>query len=400
MDANGQRFWCALGGKPWRPQPPGTLEVGERFLRLASARSPRVVPEDLAAATARLALVPQTRDAFGGRAWYDAGALAVRATSGGLPPTKLLDVPGPVTDLALGYDEYLYLAVQGQVWMHDLLGRWPGETIGPAGFEAWRLAADPGGGAWVLDRTHRQLARLTGQLFPPPPPGDFPPDMFRPRPENPRPFRLELLPTGWLEAGDDPVAIAAWPGVGAAVLVWSADGRGRVLVVDAAGRRGPVATLHEAGRPFSLAWLEDDRFAALAARASAGGPAVSEALVYVFAGGEIHELGEVFPLRNPAEGPFLHGVTLPVEYPVTEAGSRPLVSVSLPSYAPSGVAVLGRPDSEVTGNAADTAVRTLFDSGADGTAWHRVYAEAVLPPGAGFLLEAAALDPRMEGTSS
>ncbi len=392
MDANGQRFWLALGGKPWVPQQPGTLEVRERFLRLASARPPRVVAENVAAATARLQLVPQTRDAFGGRAWYDAGAAAVLATSGDLPPTKLLDVAGTVTDLALGFDEYLYLAVDGQVWVRDLLGRWPGETIGPAGFQAWRLAADPAGGAWVLDRTNRQLARLSGQLFPPPPPGDFPPDMFRPQPENPRPFRLEVLPGAWLDPGDDPVAIAVKPGAGAAVLVWSADGRARIFVVDQTGKRGPVATLHEAGRPFSLAWLETDRFAVLAARDLGGGQAVSEALVYALGSGEIHESGEVFPLRDPADGPFLHGVILPVEYPVTDAGSRPLVSVSLPSYAPSGVAVLGRPDSEATGDAADTEVRTLFDSGVDGTAWHRIYAEALIPAGAGFLLEAAASD--------
>jgi phage tail-like protein len=393
MDANGQRFWLARGGRPWVPEQPGTLEVHDRFLRLASARPERRLVESLAAAQAWLALVPGARDAFGGRAWYDAAQRAILATSPGFEPTTLLEITGTVTDLALGFDDYLYVARDGEVLVRDQRGRWPQQTVAPAGFEAWRLTPDPAGGAWVLDRTNRQLARLQGQLFPPPPPGDFPPDMFRPQPENLRPLRLELVPAGWLAAGEDPVALAVSPRLGPMALVWQPDGHCQVRRVDPlSGKVLAAATLFEVGRPFSLAWLEDERFAVLAARDAGAAPAVNEALVYQFASGEIHEVGEVFPLRDPADGPFLHGVSLPVEYPVRGGGTRPLVSVSLPAFAPAGAAVLGQRDSDVTGDPGDTAVRTRFDSGADGTAWHRVYVEAVIPPGTGFVLEAAASD--------
>lgn len=393
MDANGQRFWLARGGRPWVPEAPGTLEVHDRFLRLAGARPARRLAENLTAAQARLDLVPGARDAFGGRAWYDAARQAILATSPGFEPTPLLEIAGRVTDLALGFDGCLYVAVDGAVLVRDQRGRWPAQTVARAGLAAWRLAPDPAGGAWVLDRTHRQLARLHGRLFPPPPPGDFPPDMFRPEPENPQPLRLELVPAGWLAAGEDPVALAVSPSLGLLVLVWRPDGRSEVRRVDPlSGHVLAAATLFEAGRPFSLAALEDDRFAVLAARDAGAAPAVNEALVYRFARGEIHELGEVFPLRDPAEGPWLHGVSLPVEYPVQGGGTRPLVPVSLPAFAPAGAAVLGRRDSEVSGDPGDTAVRTCFDSGADGTAWHRVYVEAVIPPGTGLVLEAAASD--------
>lgn len=393
MDANGQRFWLARGGRAWVADTPGAIERHARFLRLAGARPERRVDENPPQAAARLTLVPAARDAFGSRAWYDAARQAILATSSGLEPVTLLEVTDPVTDLAPGFDDYLYVAVNGAVRVHDLRGRWPAQTVSRPGFEAWRLAPDPAGGAWVLDRTHRQLARLTGQLFPPPPPGDFPPDMFRPAPENPRPPGLELVPAGWCAAGEDPVAVAVSPRLGPMVLVWLPLQRCAVRRVDpATGRALASAVLFEVGRPFSLAWLEDDRFAVLAARDEGGGAATSEAVVYEFADGEIREVGEVFPLRDPDDGPFLHGVTLPVEYPVRGGGSRPLVAVSLPAFAPEGIAVLGRRDSEVTGDPADTAVRTGFDSGTDGTAWHRVYVEAVIPPGTGFVLEAAASD--------
>lgn len=393
MDANGQRFWLARGGRPWVPETPGTLEVHDHFLRLAGARPERRVDENPDQAAARLALVPGARDARGSRAWYDAARQAILATSPGFAPVTLLEITGTVTDLALGLDDYLYVAVDGQVLVRDQRERWPPQTVALADFDAWRLAPDPAGGAWVLDRTRRQLARLQGRLFPPPPPGDFPPDMFRPQPENPQPLRLERLPAGWCGADEDPVALAVSPRLGLLVLVWMPLQRCQVRRLDpVSGRVLAAATLFEVGRPFSLAALEEDRFAVLAARDEGGGAATNEAVVYRFASGEIHELGEVFPLRDPEAGPFLHGVSLPVEYPLRGGGTRPLVSVSLPTFAPAGAAVLGRRDRDATGDPGDMAVRTRFDSGADGTAWHRVYVEALIPPGTGLVLEAAASD--------
>ena len=46
------------------------------------------------------------------------------------------------------------------------------------GFAAWRLAADPAGGAWVIDRVGRRLARTEGHLWPDLPFAQFHPEVF------------------------------------------------------------------------------------------------------------------------------------------------------------------------------------------------------------------------------
>lgn len=393
MDANQQRFWVALGGRVWVPTESQTVETHRDFLRLAKVRPERPLAEDTAVAEERLKLVPGARDPLGGRAWYDAGEKAIFATSAGLPPTKLLDVAGQVTDFALGFDGYLYIAAGGQVTVRDPLGRYPEITPElPAGFTAWRLAPDPRGGAWVLDRSHKKLARLHGRLFPADPVGGFPDDMFRPQPENPSPFRFELLADGWLGAEEDPVAIAVGSELGAAVLVWKPDNRCHVRLAGGKEQPGARATLSEAKRAWSLAWLEGRRFAVLISRTVTADESELEALVYEFDDGVVEEIGEIFPLREPETGPFLHGLSQPVDYPSREVGSRPLVSISLPSYAAKGSAWLGKRDSEITGVPGSDTVRTNFDSGVTGTAWHRLYVEAEIPPETGFIVYAAASD--------
>jgi phage tail-like protein len=398
MDANGQRFWIARGGGAWVPATPGTLETHGDCLRLASRAENRAAFEDAAEADARLLLVPEARDAFGSRAFYEhrpasddaPEAHALRATSAGMPAVDIELLAAPATDLALGFDGYLYVAVAVAVLVRDQRKRLEPQTVALAGFDAFRLAADPRGGCFVLDRAGRTLARIAGELFVKDPPGGFPADMFRPHPENPRPIALSPVVLSGLRADERIVAIACSPGGRLALLTWLDDATCRARVIEPSGAVGPVIEPTGLARPFTLAWLDDARIALRVARA-ASAPGVEEAFAYAVEHGPALALGEVYPLRAPSQGPFLHGVALPPEYPVA-GGSRPLVPIALPSFIERASAWLGVRDSERTQNLADTTVRTTFDSGGSATAWHRLYVDAVIPKGTGFVLYAAASD--------
>jgi phage tail-like protein len=383
MDANGQRFWLARGGTPWKPDVPGTLELLPDHLQLASQTTATAYPETPNEAATLVNRVPMTRDAFGTRAFVDADGLTVRATgafSEPEPPTsspKLFTAAGPVTDLALSSDGFLYAVVNGTIRIHPLSNRYTATTLSLPGFIAWRFAPAPEGGGWALDRANLQLARLNGRLWPDPLAfSEPPPTAFLPVEENPTPPRLTLVPGNWLEADDKPVALACSPEGRLAVLIWTSLGA-RVRLVDESGDLGPTATLKQVERPYSLAWISNDRFAVLAA-------SVPEAIVYAWREGELSPTGEIYPLRDHDGGPFLHSVTLPVEYPARQPTAtlpnhiapRPLVAVALPSLAKNATGELAAP----------------FDSGEPGTAWHRLYVEANLPPGTSFTVYAAATE--------
>ncbi|WP_414663674.1 phage tail protein [Horticoccus sp. 23ND18S-11] len=383
MDANGQRFWLALGGAPWTSTAPGTLELLPDHLRLASQAGGDPFVENVALATAQLARVPMTRDAFGTWAFVDADGVTVRATGAFSEPEAtasspvLLVAPAPVTDLALGADGFLTVVAGGVLIRHPLSSRFAAATLAAVSFSAFRFAPDPTGGGWALDRTRRRLARLSGQAWPTRLAfSEPPPTAFLPVQENPTPPELKVMPDGWLAPGEDPVALACSPEGRLAVLFWT-NTQPRVRLVDASGRLGPAATLPQLERPTSLAWLSNDRFAVIA-------PGVSEAVVYTWREGNLMAAGDVYPLRDHDGGPFLHGTTATVEYPSRRPtpafpqriAPRPLVSIALPALA----------------QQAEGRLATPFDSGEAGTAWHRLYVEAQIPPGTGFTLLAAATD--------
>lgn len=384
MDSNGQRFWLALGGAPWTPDAPGTLETLPRELRLASQTSAPAYPENPDAAEPRLALVPLARDAYGTRAFLDADAVTLRATGAFSEPESpdaspvLVASSEPVTDLVLGADGHLYYATASALRLHPLNDRYAAHTFSAPDFSPWRLAAAPDGVVWALDRARRRLARLVGQLWPEPPAfREPPPQAFLPVEPNPDPRRLELVPDGWLAADEDPVALAVSPEGRVAVLVWTAT-EARVRLVDDSGRLGPAATLGSITRPYSLAWLSSERFVVLAAE-------VPEAIAYTWREGALVPSGEIFPLRAHDGGPFLHRLGEgAVEYlslqPTASVPShrapRPLVAISQLSLARAAGATLAAP----------------LDSGQAGTAWHRLYVDARLPAGTGFTLYLAASD--------
>lgn len=383
MDSNGQRFWLALGGTPWKPDIPGTLELLPEHLRLASQTQNIAYPETPADAEDRLKLVPGARDTFGTRAFLDVDGLTVRATGAFSEPEPtanspvLFTAPAPVTDLALGFDNFLYIATDGKIQVQPLSDRYPPVTLVAAGFAAWRIAAAPDGGLWALDRTNKKIGRVSGRHWPKAPAfREPPPTAFLPTQENPTPLALTLLPDGWLLAGEDPVALACSPEGRLAILLWTATGP-QVRLVDGSGRPGPTASLKLLQKPFSIAWLSNDRFAVLAAN-------VTEAIAYSWREGELFPSGEVYPLREHDGGPFLHGIGSTIEYlshqPTADLPAnlrtRPLIALALPALAKNAAGSLATP----------------FDSGLGDTAWHRLYVEAHLPPGTGFTIYAAATD--------
>ena len=127
MDANGLRFWMLAEPDHWRILgDPAPLQYSpeRRCLRLASQRVLPVLPEagtpsSEAAALGRLERIPQARDRYGSWAYWDAGAELVRATGAG-PGAVPIFAPRPgetPTDLAIGYDGVLYLALAGGIAM-------------------------------------------------------------------------------------------------------------------------------------------------------------------------------------------------------------------------------------------------------------------------------------------
>ena len=384
MDANGLKFWMLAEQKQWRmPDHSGVEYDSERrSLRLLSVRQIPEWPGPFPDVTPELESVPQARDQFGNVAWWDAVTHKIIAT-GTLPGEVEILLPTPlVTDMAVGYDGVLYMASDGRVRMQDLRDRWAAVELegaeGGEAFVAWRLAADPSGGVWVLDRINRKLARVEGMPFPTRPHGPYTSQTFRPCAENPNPPRLRVLNvTAAMQTGSM-VALACGPQGKLAVLSWrNAQGDAEVRLLNEDEELGPPTKLSGIRFPFSMAWVGEDRLALLFDNSLDNKSRVKEAAVYAITEDavEVSPVGDIYPLRDYAGGPFLHGVTLPPHYPTKRRGaSAPLHHLSLPSFATRGQA----------------SNRSAFDSGNTQTVWHRLYLDAAIPPQCGIKVFLAA----------
>jgi phage tail-like protein len=417
MDANRLRFWMLADDAQWyrhAPDPGSSAplpapqaitpndvryDTARRRLCSTSLRAPPAITEDAAAAGAALARVPGSIDAFGTWASWDATAKAVTA-AGTLPTPVPIFAPsaGAVpTDVAVGYDGILYVAVSGGVTLIDLRDHWdPASTSQPT-VTPWRLAADPTGGVWALATAKGGaappasgstvwIARIQGVPLPRVLLGTrYAPGVFRPSPENPTPPTTALV-TQFSAPGEQPVAIAASPGGQIALLTWLAGGDARVRLLGGTGtdRRtrvfGAPITLTGVTFPYSLAWVAEDTIAVLVT----GLP--KEALVYPIDPTLPAALprGDLYPLTAHDGGPFLHGTTLPPCYGVSPgpAPPEPLYPISLPSFAPIGVAACYNPNNPVQvfdETFAPGGRWGPIDSGSTQTIWHRLYLEAAIP---------------------
>jgi phage tail-like protein len=385
MDANGLRFWSLADAAHWeRTGAPPSVEYDRdrRTLTLASERVDPSWPDNLGEAISRLERVPQAVDPYGTRAYWDPASHQIRAT-GALPTAiPIVAVPSTqtVTDLALGHDGVLYIALDGTVMLVDRRERWTPAVLQVEGFTAWRLAADPSGGVWALDRTNRRLARVRGLPMRATPADAYDPQVVRPCNENPDPPRLIVYPEATWPASEQAVAIACSASGRLLLLTWSGGGAdARVRLLNDSGRFEAPIVLHGARHPYSVTWLSASRVAVLLG----GAPEqpVGESPIYAIPDDQTtaHPEGDYYPVPHHDGGPFVHGLALPPRYPTVD-GTAPLLRLSLPAYRPTGEASGAEP----------------FDSGQADTVWHRLYVEAAVPPQCGVRILLAATDERTE----
>ena len=399
MDANGLRFWLLADGRHFPARRHAVWDRACRVLRLASERTlPPPANVDVARGTADSAIerMPHTLDAYGSLArWIDqpdaegnVGAVVVSSLH--LPSAVVrLRLHERPSDLAVGHDGVLYVALADRILMHDLRGRWRDEAVQLDGFAPWRLATDADGGAWALDRAGGRLARLQGRPMPQRPHVDYAHTTFRPSPENGRPPGLRVLDQVVWRSGERPVALAAHPQQGLAMLSWTDGGHAFLRRLDARLETLTAQVeLSGARYAYALAWLDDARMAVRL-------PGRRDAPAFAVEDGETDDarapLGEIFPLADDAvEAPFVHRLAGPPHYPTT-TGSEPLHALSIANLARHGEA-----------ESFDAARAHLIDSGSQVTVWHRLYAEASIPPGSGFIVWLAATaepEPPSEGTA-
>lgn len=410
MDANRQRFWMLADADDWFESGAGSAveyDLECRRLRLRDRRPRRPVrgAPNPPAAQAILSTPARALDAFGTTAFWNAEEGSLNATGGrgpGADPIRLWNAPPDVraADLALGVDDVLYLALQqtdgdgvvvrSTIGLFDPRGRWQRPRVIEVelpGFRADRLATAVEGGVWVLDRSRRRLGRVRGLpwregLLP-----DFAPTVFRPMPENPTEprFSEESGPGPvWIDATEQPVAIACDSTGRLALITWRA-----VAMQDEAetwlhlreldGRWLSPRRLVDAGQPASIAWQTAERIAVLPAARFLNGGLIQtrEAIAYDPADTtpELLPVGGFLPVRDLTEALFLQGTSQPPHYPQSAHRHAPLLPISVAAFESIGVATA-----------------RVLDAGRDGSVWHRLYLEAIFPPGCSALIELAATD--------
>ncbi len=373
MDANGLRFWMLAAEGDWSLAEGAAYCQRRRRLHLRSTPDAPPVPENRTQAASRLDAVPFALDQFGTFAHFGSGHILAAAP--GLEEVPIYTPPPAtqVTDLALGYDGVLYAAVGGQLVFIDRRGRWPDFTMpgSGTGFKAWRLAAHPDGGVWILDRDNQQLLRVEGLPLPDAPPLPYATDVMRPVEENANPPRITA--TWPLPAAEFHAAVAD-DGTGRiALLSWdrNADDNGAVHLRTLRGASFERdVTLAGLTFPYSLAWLDANQVALIASQNA-------KAFVYSLddAGTTLAPTGDSYVLATVNPGPFAHGFAQPPHY---NAGAEiyPLVPLSLNSLARDGGARARQP----------------LDSGQSRTVWHRLFIEAAVPERGGAVVWLAAAD--------
>ncbi|MDP2074333.1 phage tail protein [Hydrogenophaga sp.] len=390
MDANGSRFWSLQAPAHWP-----TLGQGVGHARwnadcsalcLASQRELEAPADPVASRSAALLAlneVPRALDAQGVVCSWHAPSQAIVVRSAHLPEAAIaLPLDAVPTDLCVGGDGVLFVALPGRVLLHDLRRRWAAVDVTEPGFAPWRLAAHPDGGVWVLERGSGRLARLKGCPLPSQTPATdaYAPGVFRPDPENCRAPALSVVHDGWSGVAE-PLALACHASGGLLLMGWNTAGQAWVRRWHEATRTpGPMRLLRSAWHAHALTWIGEGRIAVrMPGRVDAPAFAIDDSPA-----GDLPALGEVYPLASDRrEAPFVHRPDGVAHYPVREDAAEPLFPLALPNLARSGTAA-----SFTTGGGQLRA--QLIDSGTPATTWHRVFMEASFPPACGVVVWLAA----------
>ncbi|SHE82112.1 phage tail protein domain-containing protein [Desulfacinum infernum DSM 9756] len=387
MDSNGLKFWMLSGSEDWALDDNASWDEDRRVLRLASRRSVQRPAQDKASARAAAERVRTAVDAFGAWAMVSPDGRTVTAAGAFPHPVKIHKVGSSerILDLAAGPEGVLWLVVrkasgESHALMVDLLKRWEPVRLSRTDLQADRILARPSGGAWLVDRKHKKAARITGIPFPEHIHRDFSPQVGRPCVENPGPPQV-------LDPVDLPVP-AEWELVSAAIsaegrlafLFWVKDAEAQVLIWDEDTFFPPDA-LRGLTAPFSIGWVERDRWASLLEGAR-------DAPVFRLptnAGKGADPVGSLYPLPGWDGGPFCNGWASPVHYLEEQAASGAMEARV--QIRPKPLHRLSHPF--LTTHAVVRSARVL-DSGDSKTVWHRLYLEGVLPPGTGLQVRLAA----------
>lgn len=382
MDANGQNFCQLSSASHWQLlEHPGGLEFdnSRRSLRLAQIRREARFADDPALAEERLLITPQARDRYGNRATLDTESNRIVAT--GLAP-GIAEIYDPedenavISDLVMGYDDVLYIAIDGRIVMQDRRERWSQQAVevpSESGFAAWRMAADPQGGVWVLDRDSKQLARVQGMPLHKLSQRTTVAESPERCEQNTNPPRItRLSQVNWPE-NEQPVALACNEQSQLILLSWVENEDARIRLLEGQLELSAAMQLSGSASPYSIAWLSRQRIAVLLAGVNREAP-VYRVDIQQSSG---FPLGELYPLKKDFDrGPFVHGLDYPPHYPVVDS-SRALHRLSFPFYSREGQAF----------NDPDTGV---MDGGEANHHWHRLFIDAVIPRDCGIKIWLAA----------
>lgn len=434
MDINGLRSFGLsynTGGlQPWRvPQADGTrvvtVEPALSHLitgtRLAS-RAPGGTLTEAAHSVADVVLQPAMAvDALGNHVRWDGTQIVSTshlAAQHGLAPRAFALPPQaqPVSDMTVGDDDVLYLAANGALWLVDLRGRFALTRLdAPVGFQPQRLASAPCGGVWALDVDQGRLARLHGLPLAQAPlwVGRDSDARFEAHHPNPNPLRWQPLP-GQVPANEKAVALATHRhGQLIVMSLLRSAGGARVRLVLDDGRLSLPLALDGPKFPHTLGFPEAERLAvatrgtltsvdgrtsdpgvftyalpqALLARLAAASDPSQTALPDDLPG-TLPALGDYHPLAGWTGGPFL--ATRPGDrlyYPRSSPqGAQParVARISTAARARYGL-VVNAADGR-TPQARVLASLGLVDTRDPATVWHRLYAEAIVPPGCAMIV--------------
>jgi phage tail-like protein len=389
VDANLQRPFLLAEDADWAKPgtPPAVQYDGTRkVLRLASTRRVPGWHEDEARARSLVEVTPSTVDRFGTRARWDSVTRSVKAT-GAFADEVSIYAAVPyflVHDVAIGYDDVLYLAAS-RVILKDLRDRWPPvDILVTPRFNAWRLAAAPSGGVYCLDRVFYKIGRVVGLPHRSRTGFSYSPDTFRPHEEDPDPPRAWALNNAHWPREEWPVAISCNSEGKLALLTWVPGQDANLRILGADETFGRATQLRGVRFPYAMKWVGTDKVAVLIARADETG--TDEAPVYpvVEDAAVADPLGDLYPLRDlPAPRSsrplnrwplFVNNVSPTPDYapisPTKREAPTPLLPISWPSFAP-------------LGEAKNDLDHRVIDSAQVQTAWHRLYLEASIPPGCG-----------------